>query len=352
MAYATLEILADRVRRDLEGRFGPRSARLDEALRLLLEMLLTARAPGALEELAASGQVRGLRTHLRQLEAHLRADSRLPEALCARYKYKTSEARARRRYRISGRAWGYFHHLAAEARWNVDLRVPLISYEKLPWHDDLEQRYVALDVILDSAALEGMLVCALEAYLSPRAPRRKGYEVYGVNLGMTRDVHRRRPLDGVCITRYVSVMCSYPQLSADGESGFVVPNARSLDAILGASTALHPQYQAVADFHSHPYDDLSLMEQKKGWEYTAADEASNIDVSRALGRLGHHVSVTFVIAVARCKQKVARSHYRGMRNTVQMSLDGCRVIFAAYRSLESGRLTRSNIRLRLPGMAS
>ena len=46
---------------------------------------------------------------------------------------------------------------------------------------------------------------------------------------------------------------------------------------------------------------------------------------------------------------MARSHFRGLRNTPQMTLGNCRVILGAYRNLGTGRLTNSNIGLRLSG---
>jgi len=350
MAYAALEVLADRVRRDLEKHFAGRRARVRENLRRLLHLILTADVPEPLAELADSAEVRGLQTHLHALERYLQDECLIPEALCARYKYRTSEARARRRYKVSNRAWDYFHGLARELDWTPELHVPLIEYERYPWHDDLEEHFVSLEVMLDSYALQGMLISALEAYLSPRRPRRKGYEVYGINLGMARSVQHTKLRDGISITRYISVMLSQPQLSADTEYGAVVPNVRSLDAILKATTTLYPQYQAVGDFHSHPYDDLYVLEEKKGWDYTGSDEDSNILLAQTMSQLGQHMHVAFIVAIARCTQRTARGRYRGLKNTIQLSLGNCRVIVAAYRSLGSGRLTKSNIRIRLSGM--
>ena len=350
MAYTTLEILANRVRSDLEHHFDGRPARLREQLRHLLNLLLTAEVPEPLAELAGSGEVRGLPTHLGALEDYLRSESFLPEALCARYRYLTSEALARGRYRIPRRSWEYFHELAREVEWDPALRVPGIAYEKYPWHDELEKRFASLEVVLDGHALEGMLIGAMEAYLSPRRPRRKGYEIYGINLGMVREERQRRR-HGIAIARYVAVMRSQPQLSADADYKAVQPNSRSLDVILDATTALYPQYQAVGDFHSHPYDDFWQLERDRGWEYSQWDEEANMNFAQTLSDRGrqHRLLVSFVVAIARSNRTVARRHFRGMRNTIQMSVGNCRVIVAAYRSLGSGQLTRSNVRLRLAG---
>lgn len=352
MAYTDLEKLAAQVQEDLEGFFQSRRVKLRESLSRLLELLMTTRIPEALAELAGSGEVRGLRTHLKALESYLRENSYIPEAFCSRYKYKISESQARSRYKVSKGAWGYVHRLAKDVGWDPALNVPLIPYEKYRWHDALEERFVNVEVVLDTHALEGMLVSAMEGYLSPRRTKRKGYEVYGINLGMTRDVQRGRTPDGSRMTRYVSVMRSQPQLSADAEYQFVEPNPRSLDAILTTTQALYPQYQAVGHFHSHPYDEFSDLEEKKGWVYSPSDEQINIDFARVMADLHQRIMVTFVVGISRSGQTVTRSHFKGLKNTIQMSIANCRVIIAAYRSLGSGRLARSNIRLALSGMVS
>jgi hypothetical protein len=352
MAYADLEILADRVYSDLERYFGNRRAAFDSALQGVLELLLTAHLGDSLRALAESGEVRGLWTHTRALEHYLQETSQLPEALCARYKYKVSEVQARRRFRIRPRVWRYFHDLAAEIDWDPALNVPLVNYDRRRWHDALEEQYVGVEVVLDAQALETMLISAMEGYLSPRPPRRKGCEVYGVNLGMTRDVHHHRPRDGVRLTRYVSVMRAHPQLSADGEFQCVQPNPRSLDAILAATQALYPQYQAVGDFHSHPYDEPATLYERRGWTYSESDEDMNVEFAEAMAELGQRIWVCFILAIVRTPKKVARSRFRGMRNTIQMTLGNCRVILAAYRSLGSGRFARSNLTLRLSGTVS
>ena len=349
MALARLEVLANRVRRDLEKHYHRRPAQLRRALRELLHMLVTAQTPADLDDLAEGGEIRGLRTHLDGLQRHLRRSSQLPEALCAVYKYLAPAETVRRRYGVRPRVWSYFHDLAKELAWDPALHIAPLSYDHLPWHDVLEERFVEIEVVLEARALEGMLICALEGYLSPRKARRKGYEVYGINLGMTREVRTRTRREGVRIKKYVSVARSHPQLSADAEYAFVVPNARSLEAVLTAAATFHPHYQVVGDFHSHPYDEFSDLESRRGWEFAPSDEQSNRDLMEVLGELNQRLLVTFVIALARCKQRVSRRRYRGMGNTLQISVGDCRVIVAVYRSLGSGRLTKSNISLQLSG---
>ncbi|MBN1555766.1 MAG: hypothetical protein JXA11_13560 [Phycisphaerae bacterium] len=352
MSQTQLEKLTERVRGDLEEYFQDRWSRLRVGLRWLLEFLVTARPPEALTNLADSGAARGLRTHLGNLQQYLREECTLPEALCARYFYKLSEPRSRTLYKVRPRTWAYVHRLAKEVDWDPAVNLPLIPYDTLDWHDALEEQFVDLEVVLDSLAVEGMLISALEGYLSPRSKRRKGYEVYGVNLGMMRDVPHQRRRAGTRKTRYVSVMRSQPQLSAEAQYLFVEPNPRSLDAILTATRSLYPQFQAVGHFHSHPYRDMAEMESLEGWRFSESDEDVNRDFAEVMSRLHQRIAVTFIVSVIRTGQSVSRSHYRNYPNTIQMSINGCRVIIAAFRSLGSGSLTESNIRLGLSGMVS
>ena len=352
MALTQLEKLISQVRSDLEGYFQGRRSHLRVGLRWLLELVVMARTPEGLENIIESGEVRGLRTHTRTLERYLQEKSTIPEALCARYHYKLSEPRSRSQYKVSSGAWAFIHRLAKEIGWELALNIPLIPYETLPWHDSLEERFVDLKVVLDSLALEGMLISAMEGYLSPRSRRRKGYEVYGINLGMMRDVPHKRQRTGTRKTRYISVMRSQPQLSAEGQYEFVEPNPRSLDAILTVTQALYPQYQAVGHFHSHPYDDLAEMERKEGWRFSSSDEEINQDFAQVMNEMHQRIAATFIVGICRSGQSITRSHFHGRLNTIQMSINGCRVIVAAYRSLGSGRLTESNIRLALSGMVS
>ncbi len=83
VGYATLEILVERVRNDLQRNLDTKPARLRQALHSLLDLLVTAESPADLTELATNGHsIRGLRTHLTALERHLQDNSQLPEALC------------------------------------------------------------------------------------------------------------------------------------------------------------------------------------------------------------------------------------------------------------------------------
>ncbi|MDH3582806.1 MAG: hypothetical protein OER86_01170, partial [Phycisphaerae bacterium] len=228
--------------------------------------------------------------------------------------------------------------------------VPLTSFGRFKWHDKLEEDLTRLDVLLDSRALNDMLVAAFEAYLSPRPKRRKGYEVYGIGLGGVRTVQAKTQRKGITLKHYVSVSRVQLQLSAEGAMGWVEPNDRSMLALLKASTTLFPHYQVVGDFHSHPYDQWSDLVYHEGWTYSSADQKANYQAAKSMIDQGHRMMMAFIVAVARSGRKVRPSRFRGLPNTIQLSVGECRTVVAAYRSLESGRYSTRHLRLRLPGM--
>jgi len=345
-----LIVLAQRVRDDLETHFTEKPRQRRDALANLLKTLVTAEAPEPLEALAARKRVRGLRTHLDALVEYLRNEAKLPEALCCHYQYNQSEIRVRAEWGISPTEWAYVHHLAREVDRPLDVLYLEHDFTQCGWHDRLEEEIVFADVIFDQRALNDMLVCALEAYLSPKPGRRKAYEVYGVNLGMRRERADVRKGRGRKITQYVSVVRSQPQISAESTTRSVTPSEKSNRAFLEAARALFPQYETIGEFHSHPYDDLPSLVEDRGWEFSNSDLRVLADWFQGMKTLGERPVVSLAVAIARCRQHVERSHYRGMEHTLQMSVGDCRVIIGGARILESGHCTRKNIRLRVAGM--
>ena len=140
-------------------------------------------------------------------------------------------------------------------------------------------------------------------------------------------------------------------MSAEGFYDGVVPNERSLAAVLSATASLFPQYEAVGDFHSHCYDDVDELERRRGWEYSKGDENFSVAAFREGGDVPFRPAVTFIIAVAGSTRKARTGRFRGLRNVMQLSIGGCRFVLGAFRVLGSGRYTKENIRLSVAGMA-
>lgn len=349
MASTTLVRLATRVDKDLSELCGAAQGRLKEARSRLLYMLLTAGPADELLSRMNGDAVRGLRTHVHALAEHLANRSALPEALCAHYRYQQSCNRVLDYYRVRQADWQYVHRLARQCGAELEALTATVPYERLDWHDELERRLVRVQMVLDPRALDDILVCALEAYLSPR--RRKGYEVYGITLGMYRDAPETRKGAGTMITRFVSVARAQPQLSAEAGPRHVEPNLRSLDAVTRAAATLFPQHQLIGDFHSHVFADLATLRSLKGWEPSEWDADFSTQWIDKMRDLGHNPQVDLVVGIARCGRRTQRSHYKGLPHTLQASVGDCRFVIGAARILASGRYTRDGLSLSTPGLA-
>lgn len=311
-------------------------------------MLLSATPAAGIMDGRPDRSVRSRRSSHESLAAYLAERSRFPEALCAHYRYGESKRRVLEYYGVRESDWRFVHRLARD--YGVDIRalVGTIPYEALEWHDELERRFVSIAVHLDPRALDDILLCALEAYHSPR--RRKAYEVYGITLGMCRDVSRDCGGAGRRTTRHVSVMRAQPQLSAVAGPRYVEPNYRSLDALVGATSTLFPQQQLIGDFHSHVYENASELRLSKGWQPSEEDQRSSMQWIRSLRELGHAPEVDLIIAVARCHRRVPCSHYGGLPNKLQATVGNCRVIVSGYRILQSGCYAEEGVSLSVPGL--
>jgi len=322
-------------------------ARKRRAEQLLVSLLVTAEMPPELEETASDSTVRGLRGNMAALADFVRQDSYLPEALCAHYRYRQGKRRVLARYRVSKSEWSFVHQLARDAGIDMTAFSRTITYEDLCWHDTLEAEIVSVQVVLDPRALEDMVVCALEAYLSPK--KRKGYEVFGINLGMARDVAEKKKVFGTAVTRYVAVLRAQPQLSAEGSPSAVRPSYLSVGALQEAVATLFPQHQLVGDFHSHVYEDMAELSGASGWRPSEGDKRLCAELFDDMKARGHTPHVDFIVAIARCQRRVHHSHYRQLPNTLQTSVGNCRVVIGAHRILHSGNYTDRNTHLTLPG---
>jgi hypothetical protein len=350
MAFSTVEKYCYAIEELLGDHFKPRTRNLKNARKSLLLILLTAQIPEDLQKILDKGEIRGLKTRVRRLLRYLRKHSNVPEAFCARYKYRMSEHRVRRRYDISGRTWNYMHRLASETDFNPEYQLPLIDFKQFKWHEKLEEDLVFMDVVLDDKALNDMLVAIYEGYLAPRKKRRKGCEVYGLNMGMIRSTEVQAKRKGITIHKYVSVLRSAPQISADAARWWVEPNKKAIQAVIKANNTLFPQNQILGDFHSHPYDSWQDLLYNEGWDYSRGDQVDNFKLSRSFAELGNPISIAFIVAIARSKHKIKRRHFRGKKNMIQMRVGGCCAIVAVYRSLERGLYSDKQIQLMLPGM--
>jgi hypothetical protein len=353
MARSKLEVLTEPVIADLMNGQLVHPESFQSSVGDLLHLLWTGVAPPSLTELAQQRPVRGLKKHLRLLCRYMETESPLPKALCAHYKFEMPIKMALRRYGVRKTDWKLVHDLAFAYGLDTDLYIRGTAvYAKGvgAWYDDLERELITVQVSLEKSALDEILVTCLEGYLSPRIGHKKGYEVYGLTLGMTRSVTQINPRSGRTEGYFVHVMRSQPMLSAEGRPNEVIPRDKSRDAILQATRTLYPHFEVIGDWHSHTYDSLAQMIRARGWFPSKIDEQFNKHWVEELTELGHRPMVAFIVALAHSEKRVAMSHFRGEPNTLQVSINGCRIVIAVHRILMSKRYYSENIRLRVPGV--
>jgi hypothetical protein len=345
MPPPTLAVLAGEVRALLERRFDEDARGLEEALQGLLIEMLTGVEQEGLTALTRRDGIHGLKTRLARLRKHLASDSSVARAVCAHYRYGRSRARAQKEYRVSDTEWQYVDDLAREV--NLPVREFYRSIDFVPeehdWHDGLEEQLVRVEVSLDPRGLEDMLLAALECCRSPAPGKRKGREVYGVNLGMGLAEEEEVRGAGTTVLQRFHVTRSQPLLSAEADYERVYPNMKSLGLLFQATRDLFPHYSVVGEFHSHPYDCLEDLEGRRGWEPSNEDEDK--DYCEDLEDMGHRPRLMFVVAIARCARPVSVGRQGGLDNTLRLSFGGCRAVVGASRILLSGRLTQRNIHL-------
>jgi hypothetical protein len=350
LAFSTIEKFCYPIEELLNNHFNPQSTNLTEIRKSLLLLILTAQIPPFMQEILRDHEIRGLKTRVIRFQKYLKKFSNVPEAFCARYKYKMSAHRVKVRYQISARTWNYIHRLADDTAFDLSIQLPVMDFRKFKWYESLEEDLIFTDVVLDPRALNDMLVATYEGYLAPRKKRRKGCEVYGLNMGMIRTTEVQAERKGITIHRYVSVLRSAPQMSATANWGEVKPNKLAIKAVIKANMTLFPQNQILGDFHSHPYTTWADLLYNEGWTYSKGDQLENYRLAKTFAELGNPISLAFVVTIAKSKHVIKRRHFRGKKNMLQLRVGSCCAIVAVYRSLEHGRYSDKKIQLRLPGM--
>lgn len=358
MTATPLIRLVQNIRDILKDRYREKSILLFDLLFFILTSDFPRDTDMAFCRRTANKTNKKLTENLRKLRKHLDKYP-IAQAICARYQFKQAKANILKKWGISPTDWNYVHKLAKEIGLK-DFESFIVGdpfpFNTLPWFDRFEEDRMCLEVIFDPRALEDMLICTQEAYFSRGRRKRKAYEVYGINLGMRRDLRYQSRSEGDITIRYIHVMRSQPQLSAVAKPSTVIPNPYALEALSNFVDTEWPQYEIIGDFHSHPWQDWSELEKQKGWQFSGQDEVS---ISSWVGDLrrrdsSHKPSVSFVIAVAKGGPYKGRSfRYNDLTNTLQFTVGlfdkSCRIVIAGYRILGSGRCTDKNIRLLLPG---
>ncbi|HUT55542.1 MAG TPA: hypothetical protein VM658_19280 [bacterium] len=346
--------LATRIEELLNERLGGDEDRHASFLGALCHLIVTAGADDESGAFLMRSRIPGLIKLLDDLMAALVAESNVHKALCARYLYRQSEAKARRRWKVRDSEWNYIHKLARRCSCDFDLIYGIFEelFLDADWHDELEEQFTQREVILETKAIEDLLIPVMEGYLRTRkvGGKYKAYEVYGICLGM-RSVREAGKGRGPRSNSLVNIMRCQPQLSAHSKSTWVIRSERSIKALMQATQSLFPAYELIGEFHSHAYDTLSDLETNRGWEFSEGDEGDLVYWARDMkDKLGQKPAVSLVAAIASCERNAERRHHNGIKSTLELSAGGCRIIINAYRVLGSGRPSNQNVILKAPGM--
>jgi hypothetical protein len=204
-------------------------------------------------------------------------------------------------------------------------------------------------VHLGRRALEDMLLSTLEGYLVPRTRRTNFTEVYGLCLGMVRNVPIHRQGGGKHWVRHVQVDRVIVQLRARATGDSVWPNPKSLETELMAAKILFPHLEIIGDFHSHPYKKAAIVHKWRGWEPSKADYEYNKGWVTRLRQERHDPKVAFIVAIGQKQKAFTQKTVRPTLPHVGfMQIDRSLVAIGVYRILADSRYDSSRIKLRLP----
>ena len=220
----------------------------------------------------------------------------------------------------------------------------------LGWLAEVEMRHETVEVILDSQALEDMLLGVFETYKVPKSKKEPFSEVFGLCLGMASSNQVTKKGSGTLTRWFVYVEKAVPQIRAKSSQSSVTPSSASINALVETSNSLFPQLEIIGDYHSHPYRSYHQLKAYRGWKASSQDAESTEVLYRELKSSPprkHRMRLSFVIAIAKGR---ATSHPEGENepNILRFNMAGCHVYLSAYRILSNGSMTDKGVVLRRP----
>jgi hypothetical protein len=357
MPLTTLEKAGNKITRKIDAEYERAniSQKMSRILRHeLLILLVTGICRDNLQDFAS--QVFGIKNTIQGIENSLGKNNKLPQALYASYSKGLPNIQIFRDWKIKERDWDYVHGIARhdELSHNEDLRILVAITEtpdyQLPWISEIELNYEDLEVIIDSNALEDMLLSVLETYRVPKGKGAKYTEAYGLCLGMIRLTQSRVHKTGGKDHLHVHVVRVPAQIRAKLSPTSCTPNPESWSELIGASNALFPHYEVVGDFHSHPFPSLNDLLKRKGWEPSPDDRESMPGDVKYMQARNHRIRVSLIVAIAEGHESSSLGQYRNLKNVLRFCIRGCHVFIAAYRVLSDGRLESERIQLKCPAI--
>jgi hypothetical protein len=301
-----------------------------------------------LKDFASS--VTGIKKTIKDIEVIVGRDCKLPQALYASYSKGISKKQILNEWKIKKRDWDFVHDLVNNDEIEMMEALAETPEGKLPWISEIELKYETLDVILDSHALEDMLLSVLETYKVPKGKGSQYTEVYGLCLGMVRQISTSIRGSREHQHQRIHVVRAAPQIRAQLNPTWCMPNDNSRNALLEASNVLFPQYEVVGEYHSHPFISLSELIKRTGWVPSQSDYQSMPGIFEGIQEQNHRLRVSFIIAIAKGKETSSKGQHKNMENVLRLVIGGCHVFVAAYRILSGGILEQNpkTIRLHCP----
>jgi hypothetical protein len=186
-----------------------------------------------------------------------------------------------------------------------------------------------------------------ETYKVPKSKTEPYSEVFGLCLGMSSRQKTTKKGSGTRTKWFVHVDKAVPQIRARANQDSVIPNAKSIEALVETASDLFPQLEIIGDYHSHPYRDFKELKSAKGWEASKDDFEDIAGLYRSLRKnpkRQHRMRVTFVVAIAKGRM-TKNAKTRQMPSVFRMSMAGCQVYISVYRILSNGLMTSKGVNL-------
>lgn len=332
-----------------QGTISPRKRQ--SLYRSLLHLLMG--EPYVLTNLGEFAAETGKSPALEHLFRILGKRCKLPQALHARIVQSVSLKNVQRAWNITKSDLELVSHIVKEAKVDPHDEHHLLhrDYDSadLDWLAEVEAKYESVEVILDSQALEDMLLGVFETYKVPKSKREPFSEVFGLCLGMATSHRVTKKGTGTHTNWFVYVEKAVPQIRAKASQSSVTPSSASIRALVETSNSLFPQLAIIGDYHSHPYRSYLQLKNYRGWEASGQDAESTEVLYRDLrsSHRRHRMRVSFVIAIAKGRSTTHREH-PDTPNILRFNMAGCHVYLSAYRILSNGSMTDRGVILRRP----
>lgn len=319
----------------------------------LLSLLTLAETPG--RSLSSFCRARrGLRSSLAELAEASGLTYRLPQALYAFYLKGLPRHAVRKRYReVQVSDWKLVHGLARSLGRDLSDELARLAARRggpPDWMVRAEAEFEEIEIHVEPAALEAMILSVYETYKVPRAGRGSGFtETYGVCFGTNSVRTEARRGQGTVQVVTIHLQRAVPQMRARATADSVAPNFDSTALFLEVGRQLFRHCEIVGEFHSHPYKDLAELKRAGGWNHSQEDQQyvrAQLDTWK---RLRQTPRVFLICAVARGKSAAHDRIASRKPNLFALHLSACRFYLVAYRILPNGDLTEQGVTIHCCG---